>query len=73
MPAVKRELLDGIGFDWNPHETKWNDMYARLAAHKKSTEIAMYPETSIRSYRTGFIISAIINSKEDCVPIVKPS
>jgi hypothetical protein len=35
MPAEKRALLDGIGFDWDPHETKWISMYQRLESFKR--------------------------------------
>jgi hypothetical protein len=27
--------LDGLGFDWDPHNTYWEQMYERLAAYKK--------------------------------------
>ena len=31
----RREALNAIGFDWEPHMTAWNEMFGRLKAYKE--------------------------------------
>ncbi|CAB9530545.1 helicase [Seminavis robusta] len=36
LSTERREALNAIGFNWNPHEQKWMEMFQRLQGFKKS-------------------------------------
>jgi hypothetical protein len=51
MSAEKRELLDGIGFDWSPHDTQWNELYGRLESFKREHGDCKVPESFDKDLR----------------------
>jgi hypothetical protein len=36
------EQLNSIGFDWNPRENKWADMYQQLKAYKEEVSVCNF-------------------------------
>jgi hypothetical protein len=39
MSEVRRAALDAVGFDWNPLETYWNEMFHRLVIYKAERKL----------------------------------
>jgi hypothetical protein len=36
LDDTQKNLLDEIGFDWNPRDTVWNEMYGRLVRYREA-------------------------------------
>ena len=48
LDPMKEQQLTEIGFDWNPTETAWNDMFEQLAAYKREHGHTDVPQKSGR-------------------------
>jgi hypothetical protein len=43
LMAKRKELLNAIDFEWDPHDTRWNELFERLVEYKKKNGSTMVP------------------------------
>jgi hypothetical protein len=45
LSNAQRKALDSLNFDWNPHETAWNEQYQKIIAYKQRFGHCRVPES----------------------------